>query len=70
MARLDDNGPLVMRGLLTETSFRGSSQRVTMVNNQIPLIFEFPFSATLPNVGTEIAISLDPVSAIKIFPKQ
>jgi ABC-type Fe3+/spermidine/putrescine transport system ATPase subunit len=69
-ARLDDKGPLVLRGLITITSFRGSSQRVTIITNHIPLTFEFPFSIALPDVGTEIAISLDPDSAIKIFPKQ
>ena len=70
MARLDDKGPLMLRGLFTEVSFRGSSQRVSIVTNHIPLTFEFPFSAILPDVGTEIAISLDPDSAIRIFPKQ
>jgi ABC-type Fe3+/spermidine/putrescine transport system ATPase subunit len=70
MARLDDKGPFVLCGLFTEVSFRGSSQRVTIVSNHIPMTFEFPFSVALPNVGTEITISIDPASAIRIFPKQ
>jgi ABC-type Fe3+/spermidine/putrescine transport system ATPase subunit len=70
MARLDDKGPMVLRGLFTEVSFRGSFQRVTIVINHTPMTFEFPSSASLPDVGKEIAISLDPDSAIKIFPKQ
>jgi ABC-type Fe3+/spermidine/putrescine transport system ATPase subunit len=69
MARLDDNGPIVLRGRITDTSFRGSNQRVTIDVKQIPLTFEFPFSTTLPDVGTEIVISLDPDSALKLYPK-
>jgi ABC-type Fe3+/spermidine/putrescine transport system ATPase subunit len=68
-ARLDGNGPFVLRGKFTETSFRGSSQRVTIISDHIPLTFEFPFSATLPEVGTEITLSFDPDSSIKLFPK-
>jgi spermidine/putrescine transport system ATP-binding protein len=69
-ARLDDKGPMVLRGLFKEVSFRGIFQRVTIVINHTPMTFEFPFSASLPDVGKEIAISLDPDSAIKTFPKQ
>lgn len=70
MAQLDENGPIVLRGRITDTSFRGSNQRMTIEVKQTPLTFEFPFSTTLPDIGTEIAISLDPDSALKLFPKQ
>jgi ABC-type Fe3+/spermidine/putrescine transport system ATPase subunit len=67
--RLDDKGPLTFHGLITEVSFRGSRQRMIIVVNRIPLTFEFPFSLTLPEVGAEISISIDPDSAMKLFPK-
>lgn len=70
IARLDDKGPLTIRGLLSDVSFRGSSQRVTIIVEHTRLIFEFPFSFPLPKVGSEIVISLDPDSAIKVFPKE
>jgi len=69
MARLDDKGPWVLRGLFSEVSFRGSRQRITLVINNLPLTFEFPFSVTLPDVGSEMTLSLYPESVIKIFPK-
>jgi ABC-type Fe3+/spermidine/putrescine transport system ATPase subunit len=70
MARFDDKGPLILRGDLSDVSFRGSRQRLTIVVNNIPLIFEFPFSLILPGLGSQITISLTPNSAIKIFSKQ
>ena len=69
MARLDDSGPLVLHGSIAEISFRGSRQRVIIIVNQIPLSFEFPFSQSVPQVGTQTAISLDPELAMKLFPK-
>jgi ABC-type Fe3+/spermidine/putrescine transport system ATPase subunit len=70
LARLDERGPLTLRGQFSEISFRGSRQRLTILVNNNPLIFEFPFSTTLPEIGTELAISLTPDSAIKIFSPQ
>jgi thiamine transport system ATP-binding protein len=69
MARLDDNGPLLIHGSIAEISFRGSRQRMIIVVNNIPLSFEFPFSQSVPEVGTETTISLDPDLAMKLFPK-
>jgi ABC-type Fe3+/spermidine/putrescine transport system ATPase subunit len=68
MARLDDAGPFLLRGILKEISFRGSWQRISIVVDQTTLVFEFPSLVLLPYPGGEITISLDPVSAIKIFP--
>lgn len=70
MARLDDNGPLILRGEFSGVSFRGSQQRVTILVNDIPLIFEFPSSLVLPALGSQVTISLTPDSAIKIFSNQ
>jgi ABC-type Fe3+/spermidine/putrescine transport system ATPase subunit len=70
MAHLDDKGPLVLNAILRDVSFRGSSQRLTIVTNHNLLTFEFPFSLTIPDINSEIAISLDPDSALIIFPKQ
>jgi ABC-type Fe3+/spermidine/putrescine transport system ATPase subunit len=67
MARLDENGPFVLRGNFSAVSFRGSRQRATITVNNIPLIFEFPFSLVLPEIGKEITISITPDSAIKIY---
>jgi hypothetical protein len=70
MARLDDKGPWIIRGESSAVSFRGSRQRVTILVNNIPLIFEFPFSSVLPGIGAKITISLTPDSAVKIYSSQ
>jgi ABC-type Fe3+/spermidine/putrescine transport system ATPase subunit len=70
MARLDDKGPLVLQGDISAISFRGSRQRATIIVNNIPLIFEFPFSMVLPELGKETTISLTPGSAVKIYSDQ
>ncbi len=68
MARLDGGGPWVLRGTLLGTSFRGSRQRLTMDIEQTRLSFDFPPVTSLPEVGSQIDLSLDPQAAIKIFP--
>jgi ABC-type Fe3+/spermidine/putrescine transport system ATPase subunit len=70
MAQLDDSNTIVLRGTFMEVTFRGSNQRVTLMVNQYPLIFEFTSQVILPSLGTEIIISLDPLSAMKAFPIQ
>ncbi len=70
MARLDDKGPLIIRGLITGLSFRGSRQRITMVVNHIALSFELSTLVALPSVGTELTLSMDSKSAIQIFSKE
>ncbi len=67
MARLDDQGPVILQGSFSDVSFRGSRQRVTIMVNNTPLIFEFPYSQTLPELGSQVTFSLTPHSAIKIF---
>lgn len=68
MVSLDGRGPTVLHGVFVSSSFRGSRQRVNMQVDQIPLTFEIPSAAPLPNVGSRMAISFDPLIAIKVFP--
>ena len=70
MARLDENGPILLQGVFKEVSFRGSSQRISLIINGIPLIFEFTSQLDLPKLGSDMIISLDPFKAIKVFPIQ
>ncbi len=67
-ASLENSGKILLRGYIKEVSFRGSQQKITFVTNQLPLTFEFPSMVVLPELNSETTISLDPVSAIKIFP--
>lgn len=66
-AHLDVSGPVRLSGILQNISFRGSMQRITIMINQIPLVFEFPSAVTLPKNGSEMTISIDPDNALKIF---
>ena len=69
MASLDDRGAYMLQGVFSEISFRGSTQRITFIVNHTPLKFEFPFSVTLPEPGSELSLTINPNSAIKIFPE-
>jgi ABC-type Fe3+/spermidine/putrescine transport system ATPase subunit len=69
MAKLEEHGTCKLNGTFSNVSFRGSTQRITFMVNHIPLIFEFPFSDTLPELGTAMSLCLDPATAIKIYPK-
>ena len=66
-ARLDENGPSVLRGVFSGVSFRGSRQRVTLRVGQTSLTFDFPSTLNLPSTGSPMAVSLDPLVAIKTF---
>ncbi len=65
---LGEQGPTVLRGTFTSSSFRGSQQRVTMQIDQIPLTFDLPSAAPLPAPGEKMTLSLEPRSAVKVFP--
>ena len=69
MASLDNQGAFQLHGVFSEVSFRGSTQRITFIVNHTPLKFEFPFSVTLPEPGREISLTINPDSAIKIYPE-
>ena len=68
LAHLDERGASVIRGEVTGISFRGSQQRVTVQVDQVLLNFDLPSSLNLPEVGSNISLSFDPLAAIKIFP--
>lgn len=68
MARLGEMGPVTLRGVFQGVSFRGSWQRLTLEINHTKLDFDLPSAEPLPPIGTIIALSLDPLSAIKVFP--
>lgn len=70
MAQLDNRGIVILHGIYSGTSFRGSHQRVTLQVKDTLLSFDFPSTISFPAVGTEITISFDPQKAIKIFPAQ
>ncbi|MFZ2096170.1 MAG: ABC transporter ATP-binding protein [Anaerolineales bacterium] len=68
MAQLDNTGYLKLQGRFTSISFRGSRQRLSLKVNQFTLTFDFPSITRLPEVGSELTVSLNPDSAIRIFP--
>lgn len=70
MASLDGKSSVVLKGILIDSSFRGSNRRITALCNDIPLTFEFPSLIILPNPGAEITLYLNPSSAMKVFPRQ
>jgi ABC-type Fe3+/spermidine/putrescine transport system ATPase subunit len=68
VARLDDSGPLKIKGQYTGVSFRGRRQRISFKVHQYNLAFDFPSVIALPKVGSELTISIYPDTAIRIFP--
>ncbi len=69
MAKIDQPGACKLEGIFTGVAFRGSTQRITIMINHTPLVFEFPFSTTLPEIGTAMSLCLNPAAAIKVFPR-
>jgi ABC-type Fe3+/spermidine/putrescine transport system ATPase subunit len=67
---LDDKGSLTLNGVITEVSFRGSRQKLSLLVNDIPLTFEYTTQVTLPDPGTDMTINLDPLTSIKVFSTQ
>ncbi|HSB67675.1 MAG TPA: ABC transporter ATP-binding protein [Anaerolineales bacterium] len=68
VAQMDNSQPVIIKGKLMGTSFRGSRQRVTLQIQGTQLSFDFPSANALPVLGEELTISLDPSEAVKIFP--
>jgi len=59
-ARLDEAGPNLLHGVVTERSFRGGYYRLGVRHaSGVELAFSFPASATLPAPGEPITLSLD-----------
>jgi len=60
-ARLDDAGPNVLAGVVTERSFRGGYYRLGVRHvSGVELTFNFPAGSALPAVGELVTLSLDP----------
>jgi ABC-type Fe3+/spermidine/putrescine transport system ATPase subunit len=64
---LDEQGPITLSGVITEVSFRGSRQKLSILVNDIPLTFEITSQVTLPTPGSNMKISLDPLKMVKVF---
>jgi hypothetical protein len=43
-------------------------QKVAVAVNRVTLTFELPSLVSLPAIGSEVSISLDPITAIQVFP--
>jgi ABC-type Fe3+/spermidine/putrescine transport system ATPase subunit len=68
LARLDDRGPVKIKGFYAGVSFRGSRQRISLQVNRYKLAFDFPSVTALPELGSELTVSINPETAIRIFP--
>jgi ABC-type Fe3+/spermidine/putrescine transport system ATPase subunit len=69
-ARLGDTGPNVVRGVVTERSFRGERYRLGVRHESgIELAFNVPANVDLPGCGEPITLSLDP-QALTILPTE
>ena len=67
-AQLGEVGPNVLRGVVTERSFRGEYYRLGLRHaSGIEMIFNFPAGAALPAPGEPITISLAP-RALALLP--
>ncbi len=67
-ARLDEAGPNVLHGVVTECSFRGEYYRLGVRHSSgVGLTFNFPASLALPALGEAITVSLDP-QALMLLP--
>jgi ABC-type Fe3+/spermidine/putrescine transport system ATPase subunit len=59
-ARLGEDGPNLVHGVVTERSFRGERYRLTVRHDSgIELAFNMPAGADLPDCGKTITLSLD-----------
>jgi thiamine transport system ATP-binding protein len=65
--RLDDSGTFALTGLIKETTFRGSIQRVKINIKEKNYIFEFPSSTPIPTTGEKIRVSFNPGDAFQIL---
>jgi ABC-type Fe3+/spermidine/putrescine transport system ATPase subunit len=69
-AQLGEDGPNVVRGVVTERSFRGERYRLTVRHDSgIELAFNMPANVDLLACGERIALSLDP-RALALLPTE
>ncbi len=60
-ASLDLDGPNSIRGRVEDVLFRGEQIRMAVQANGVPeLHFDFPAETSLPSVGQEVSLQLDP----------
>ena len=67
-ARLDGNGGFELHGRLTRVDFRGSICRATFAVNGLSLIFDFPSSVDLPDIGERVPLKINVLGGILLFP--
>ena len=58
--------PNVLNGRLTQHSFRGRYQLITVETDQLTLKFELETAVTLPSVGQAIQLAIDPGSIVPL----
>lgn len=69
-ARLGEDGPNTLHGVVIERSFRGGYYRVRIRHaSGQELAFDFPVGTRLPAVGEAIVLSLDP-AALALLPSE
>jgi ABC-type Fe3+/spermidine/putrescine transport system ATPase subunit len=66
--QLDGTGSCQLQGKVIETTFRGSVCRAVIEVNGIPLQFDFPSTARLPQAGEQVRLSFNPEQALQVFP--
>jgi ABC-type Fe3+/spermidine/putrescine transport system ATPase subunit len=69
-ARLEENEPNLLHGVVAERSFRGGHYRLDMHHaSGVELTFTFPAGVALPEPGEPITLSLDP-QALALLPAE
>ncbi len=67
-ARLGEDGPNIVRGIVTERSFRGERYRLTVRHaSGAELAFDVPAHTELPEIGEVITVSLDPQALVLLL---
>jgi len=67
-ARLEEAGPNVLHGVVTEHSFRGERYRLGVRHSSgVELTFHFSASLALPALGEPITLSLDPRALVLLL---
>lgn len=67
--RLEGEGPGQLEGKLVDCSFRGTTCRAVIDVQDVELMFDFSYTAHIPDVGETITLWFDPREAIQVFPK-
>jgi ABC-type Fe3+/spermidine/putrescine transport system ATPase subunit len=65
--RLDGSGTQQVNGIMLEVRFRGNFCRSTVQIGNKTLVFEFPSTAPIPQIGNSVVLSFNPEEAIQIL---